>query len=736
MPQSRAGTTGAAWAIAAHTAGAALIGLLEAARLGSAPLGLVLVPLFAVTGLVAGVTIGGVGRLVRGWPRPLGALAIAAPTLAVTFPVAQTLFDGPYARTLPYASALPVAAPLAAWLLAGAATWLGGRLAVGDPASRAIAILGVAGAIGGVIHVERRVLGTGYPDARIGVALAVIVLAGAFVRIAIRVRLSPYLAAAVAALALGTGAASITDGLAGAEERRLLADRGDHGRDLVRLWRALLDLDRDGSSALLGGGDCDDLDPARHPGALDVPGDGIDQDCDGADAVAPAPAAPPAALDLEGFRRAPAYAALIERTRAMNVLVLAIDALRYDLVAPGAPHRDDFPRIARLLDESVRFDRVIAPASATDVSVCTIVTGRLDPYQEIAVTLPEAMRALGRRTATVIPLEVTRHVGEVLLDRGVDHPVRVRTDGAREDVGDRVTADATTEEGLRAIAAEAGRPWYAWLHYFDVHEHHQIAVPAELLREVDPGGSDRVHRYRALLRAIDRALGRALDELAARGLADRTIVWFVSDHGEALEGDPRLPETHGNVAYTPLVRVPLAVRIPGVAPAVRDDPVTLVDLAPTLLALAGDPRAMSPLDGFDLVPAILDGPPALRPPPARAIAIHEMEQWSVVEWPYQLIVRPADDLVELYDLARDPLDRQDLAARMPDLARRLRARYGEAPQVRVDRTSEGRAWREQRARPPRPRAPRRARAARRTRCSAGPRARPPRRGSSATRRTR
>jgi arylsulfatase A-like enzyme len=700
---------GAAWAITAHAVGAALIGLVEAARLGSLVLGFTLVPLFAVTGLVAGAMIGGVGRLVRGRPRWLAALALAAPTLTVTIPIAMTLFDGPYARTLPLAPALPYAAPLVAWLLAAAATWLGGRLAAGDPTSRAIAILGVAGAIGGILRAERAVLGTGYPEARIGAVLAVIVLAGAFVRISIRPRLSPYVAAAVAAIVLGTGAASIVDGLAGEVERRALADRGEQGRDLVRLWRGLLDLDGDGSAAVLGGGDCDDLDPARHPGALDVPGDGIDQDCDGADAVAPARPAPPPTGAAADFCRAPAYAALIERTRGMNVLVLAIDALRYDLLAPGAPHPEDFPRIARLLDESVRFDRVIAPASATDVSLCTIVTGRMDPFQVVAVTLPEAMRALGRRTISVLPREVTRHVGEVLLERGVDRARRLRTDGAREDVGDRVTADATTDEGLRELAAalaeQPGRPWYAWLHYFDVHEHHQIAVPAELLRQVDPGGSDKVHRYRALLRAIDGAIGRALDELAARGLADRTIVWFVSDHGEALEGDPRMPDTHGNVAYTPLVRVPLAVRIPGVAPGVRADPVTLVDLAPTMLALAGEPRAMDPLDGVDLVPAILDGPAALRPPPARAIVIHEVAQWSVVEWPYQVIVRPADDLVELYDLARDPLDQQDLATRMPDLARRLRARYGEAPPVRVDRTSEGRAWREQRARRPPPRAP-------------------------------
>jgi arylsulfatase A-like enzyme len=315
------------------------------------------------------------------------------------------------------------------------------------------------------------------------------------------------------------------------------------------------------------------------------------------------------------------------------------------------------------------------------------------------------MRALGRRTASVLPHEVTRHVGEVLLDRGIDTARRVRTDGDRADVGDRVSAGATTSEALRAIDAAGDRPWYAWVHYFDIHEHHQIEVPGELLRAVHPGGSVKVHRYRALLRAIDGAVGRLLDEVAARGLAGRTIVWFISDHGEALEADPRLPETHGDVAYTMLVRVPLAVRIPDVPAGARLDPVSLVDLAPTLLALAGAPSAMAPLDGFDLVPAILDGPAALRPPPSRAIVIHEQLQWSVVEWPYQVIVRPADDLVELYDLERDPANRQDLAARQPELARRLRARYAEAPEVRVDRTAAGRAWREQRARRPPPRVP-------------------------------
>jgi arylsulfatase A-like enzyme len=243
------------------------------------------------------------------------------------------------------------------------------------------------------------------------------------------------------------------------------------------------------------------------------------------------------------------------------------------------------------------------------------------------------------------------------------------------------------------------------LHFFDVHEHHQIDVPKALLAQAHDGGSPVIHKYRALLHAIDGEVGRLEAELAKRGLADSTIILFASDHGEALADDPRLLDTHGQVAYHTLVRVPLAFHVPGIAPGARTDLVSLVDLAPTLLDLVGTSDAMQPLDGMDLVPALLDGPAALRPQ-HRAIAIHEELQWSLVEWPYQLLVRPADDIVELYDLDHDPLEHTDLATTHADVVTRLRARYAEFPVVKVDRTPSGRTFRELQAQPPPHRAPR------------------------------
>ncbi|HEY5920688.1 MAG TPA: sulfatase-like hydrolase/transferase [Kofleriaceae bacterium] len=695
------------WIIVAHILGAAILGALDCAKLASAGIVLAVVPLFASMGLLTGVIVATLERFVGGRSWWLAALVLTAPALIVFVPVAGSLFEGAYAQTLPVAAAAPYLLPVVLWVVAAASIAVGRRvLRAGDLTTRALGILVIAGAIGVIIWAERNVLRTGYATAHIGATVMLIVLFGLAIRITWRGSM-PYLVAAVlTGLTIGGTVIACLGGLSSPTDRQLVATRGDQSRDVVSLWRKILDLDRDGASSLLGGGDCDDHDNTRYPGAVDNPNDGIDQDCDGKDAVpvSVAPPTPAKVEDLATWRATPAVAQVLDKTRGMHVLVITVDALRADLLAPDAADRTDFPVITKLLSESVWFTRAFSPASGTDISLATFLTGRFDPFQPVATTLPEAMKAGGRFTFAALPKEVQRYAGEALLGRGVDKLVTVHTDWDRADVGDHVSAPATTAEALRGLTETAERPGFIWVHYFDVHEHHQIDVPKRLLESVKPGPTKKTHVYRGLLKAIDNDLGHLFAELAKRNLADKTMIVFASDHGESLGMDPRLLETHGKVLYAPLVRIPVAFRIPGVTPGTRTEQISLVDLAPTLFSLTGIKPVDMQLDGLDLVPVLLDAPTALRPE-SRALAMHEELQWSVVEWPHQLIVRPADNIVELYDLEKDPDQRDELSAKLPEVVTRLKAKYAAFPSVAVDRTPHGRSERERLARQRPPHAP-------------------------------
>jgi arylsulfatase A-like enzyme len=106
--------------------------------------------------------------------------------------------------------------------------------------------------------------------------------------------------------------------------------------------------------------------------------------------------------------------------------------------------------------------------------------------------------------------------------------------------------------------------------------------------------------YDATVAQADRDLGRLLDELDQFGLRDKTIVVVVADHGEEFLEHGDL--SHARTLFDEILRVPLMLRIPGVAPRTVDAPVELIDLAPTLLArmhVAADPR----MQGRDLLAA-------------------------------------------------------------------------------------------------------------------------------------
>jgi arylsulfatase A-like enzyme len=356
------------------------------------------------------------------------------------------------------------------------------------------------------------------------------------------------------------------------------------------------------------------------------------------------------------------------------VLLISIDALRADLVAPTPDNQAAYPHVFQLLADSTVFTRAFAPSAGTDLSLSGILTGRVDPFGRVDQTLAEGMRATGRVGHAVIPSEVLRYVGKTLITRGLDDHDRLVNDLGERDVGGYSTSARTTDLGLaflderaQAPATGAAAPFFLWLHYFDVHEHDEIKDGdrelRRLLGDVD-SKLDRPAKYRATFRLVDAQLGRLMDELRRRALWDRTIVLFVSDHGEGLGEDPRLPENHGRVLYNPLIHVPLAIRLPGLPGHTVSDPVSVLDLTPTVLQLVGAPLPPG-VHGHSLLPHLLPGAPASLTGSTRPLVLNESEQYGVIVWPHKLLVRPGDNLTELYDLSEDFSEARNLAADAP-----------------------------------------------------------------------
>ncbi len=184
-------------------------------------------------------------------------------------------------------------------------------------------------------------------------------------------------------------------------------------------------------------------------------------------------------------------------------------------------------------------------------------------------------------------------------------------------------------------------------------------------------------RYDGAVRGMDRVVSSFLADLERRGLMKNTLVIVTADHGEHLGEKGLLGHTEG--LYEPVLRVPLLVRDPA-RPASHGKRigalVERVDLAPTLLDAAGAPDASLP--GRSLRPLLSDPRAPWRTHAyassqrnAAAGAPPYIEERAVTDGRWKLIWYAYRDAFELYDLAADPHERNDLAASRPEVAARL-----------------------------------------------------------------
>lgn len=470
-------------------------------------------------------------------------------------------------------------------------------------------------------------------------------------------------AAIVALVALGGTVATLLFWGADLETKYIAITASPALDDLIGAVRTATDLDRDGFGSLLGENDCAPLRAAIHPGAMDIPDDGIDQNCDGHD------------FSLEQLPTAngPAKPVPLGFRKPWNILFLTIDTVRYDHTtlggyASGPKHRDTTPRLAELAKRSTSFTFCNAPSAGTMASIPAILTSK---YFHSGIALdenrppgtPPKVR-LENTTLAEIMKRGNYHTGVIAShaywnDWGLDQGVDDYDNSIGKDPNPFiVAADKVTDRALAWISRQQGHKWFLWAHYIDPHGRY-VAHP-----DVVDYGASELDLYDAEVQWTDQQVGRLLDEVARLPWAADTIIVVTSDHGDSMAEHTVPLGTHGTALYRELLHVPMIFYVPNNPPHDIGGATSNLDIVPTVAELAGIDVADLSFEGKSLVPAIFYGvedhdrivfSETNAPSPQRA-AISEA---------WKLIYYMRANVDELYDLKRDPWEHNNLAPSHP-----------------------------------------------------------------------
>jgi tetratricopeptide (TPR) repeat protein len=348
--------------------------------------------------------------------------------------------------------------------------------------------------------------------------------------------------------------------------------------------------------------------------------------------------------------------------RAANLILISVDTLRADRLGCYGHSQSQTPHFDRWAAEGFLFTHAFSEYPLTLPAHVTMLTGQLPLHHGVRenagyklgqeeTTVAEVLKSSGYRTAAFIGAYVL--ASEFGVSQGFDtfdqaFATSIETVGASAEL--QRPAPAVTSPLLRWLSAQGDRPFFAFVHFFDVH------LPR-------PGG------YDAAVSRVDESLGEIDSFLRTSGLLETTAIILTADHGESL-GDHD-EAGHGFFVYDSSLHVPLIIRPPGTRGkrgVMIDDAVSLADVAPTILDTLGA-EIPAAVQGRSLRP-LLRGH---RLPEAELYSECFVPQlhfgWSSLkslrfrEYKYIEAPRP-----ELYDVANDPGELRNLCAERPALA--------------------------------------------------------------------
>ena len=343
--------------------------------------------------------------------------------------------------------------------------------------------------------------------------------------------------------------------------------------------------------------------------------------------------------------------------QARHLILITIDTLRADRVGAYGYARARTPRIDALAARGIRFEHAFAAAPITLPSHASLMTGRYPPghgarHNGIRVdsavpTLAKTLSAAGFATgAFVSAFPLDRRFG---LNAGFAEYGDRMPRGTRGRLENERPGRDTVNDALAWLTATrgAGPRMFVWVHLFEPHAPYGQA------------GSGRpvADRYDDEIAESDLQIGRILDALGTD--ASSSVIVVASDHGEAFGEHGEV--SHSLFVYDTTLQVPLVIAGPGVPARSVATPVSLVDVAPTVLPLLG--LAQFDSDGIDLSRTFAGASLPARDLYAESFAPLLDFGWSPLRSlrseGFKYIDAPR---AELYDTTRDPGETQDLSA--------------------------------------------------------------------------
>lgn len=372
------------------------------------------------------------------------------------------------------------------------------------------------------------------------------------------------------------------------------------------------------------------------------------------------------------------------------VLIISDDQAWYDYGFMGHEHIQT-PNIDKLASEGFTYTRGYVPASLCRASLMTLATG-LYPHQN-KITGNDPSKGADRNrmlahidAATTVP-DLLAEKGYVSHQSGKWWEGNFRRGGFTHGMthGDVSRGGRHGDEGLKIgreglapiatfLDETKGKPFFLWYAPFLPHEPH--TPPERILKKYQAEGrSEYVAKYWAMCDWFDETCGQLLGLLDQRGLTDNTLVIYVTDNGWIQNEDKHgfAPRSKRS-PYDAGLRTPVILKWPGhIAPGRNETTlVSSVDLAPTILEACGAAPAAA-MPGASL----LGGPPARRNQVFGDIYAHDevdinvpatsLEYRWTIDGEWKLILPAKEgEAAELYDVAADPYEKNDLAAAQPD----------------------------------------------------------------------